>query len=159
MFSNLNHNSILHIWDIKGNPKILSGQIERISIPRAKHDSFSQNFETVVDIIAMINGESREFKDVPNNSVAEFGEDKFVLAESRDILEAFIRSKCQNAKGIIENSKKQQELLPLYEEALDEINPNLKADKEKDKVISSLQEQITEMKEMITKLCNREIKN
>lgn len=159
MFSNLNHNSILHIWDIKGNPKILSGQIERISVPRAKHDSFNQNFETVVDIIALINGESREFKDVPNNSVASFGDDSFVLAESRDILEAYIRSKCQNAKGIIDNAKKMQELLPLYEEALDEVNPAVKADREKDKKIEMLQDQISEMKEMITKLCNKELKN
>lgn len=159
MFSNLNHNSILHIWDIKGNPKILSGQIERISVPRAKHDSFSQNFETVVDIVAMINGESREFKDVPNNSVASFGEDTFVLAESRDILEAFIRSKCQNAKGVIENAKKQETLLPLYEEALNEINPSVKAEKEKDKLINSMQSQIAEMKEMIAKLYNKELKN
>lgn len=159
MFSNLTHNSILHIWDIKGNPKILSGQIERISIPRAKHDSFSQNFETVVDIIALINGESREFKDVPNTSVADFGENSFVLAESREILEAFIRSKYQNAKGMIENGKKQEQLLPLYEEALEEINPNIKADKEKDKQISLLQNQITEMKEMITRLYNKESKN
>jgi hypothetical protein len=72
MFSSLSQNSILYVWDFKNSPKILSGPIERVSIPRPKYTTFNPTMEMLVDITATINGERREFKDVPNTSVADF---------------------------------------------------------------------------------------
>lgn len=152
MFSNLTQNSILYIWDLNSNPKVFSGMIERVSLPRPKYTTFNPNFESVVDIIATINGERREFKDVPNSTIADFGENSFVLAENKDILNSYITSKYQNASRIIENAKKEEKRLSLYEESLEELNPTIKANKENDKAITALQDQVSELKSMIATL-------
>jgi hypothetical protein len=92
MFSNLSQNSILYVLDLQSTPKILSGPIERISMPRPRYNTFNPAMEMVVDITATINGEKREFKGVPNGSIANFGNDAFVLAENREALNSYINS-------------------------------------------------------------------
>jgi hypothetical protein len=156
MFSGLSQNSILYVWDFKNSPKILSGPIERVSIPRPKYTTFNPTMEMLVDITATINGERREFKDVPNTSVADFGDNAFVLAENKETLNSYITAKYQNAKAMIENAKKQEALLQLYEQSLEELNPSIKADKEKDKVIADLKDEMKELKDMIAVLTKRE---
>ena len=135
--------------DIEGSPKILSGPVERVTIPSPKYTSFTPNMEMVVDIVATINGERREFKGVPNNSIAEYGNNTFVLAENKEALNSYVNAMLQNSRSIINSVEKHQKLVNSYEEALQELNPNLKADKEKDKAIQSLQDQVSELKQML----------
>lgn len=104
MFSNLSQNSILYVLDINGTPKVISGPIERVTPPRPKYATFNPNMEMVVDVIATIAGERREFKGVPNTSIANFGE--FVLADSKDSLNSYISSMLQNSKSILESIPK-----------------------------------------------------
>jgi predicted RNase H-like nuclease (RuvC/YqgF family) len=98
--------------------------------------------EMVVDIVATINGERREFKGVPNGTIANFGDDAFVLAENRDALNAYINAMLQNSRNIINNIEKHQKLVIDYEEALQELNPDIRASKENDKAIQTLQDQV-----------------
>lgn len=156
MFSNLSQNSILYILDLRSNPKILSGPIERISIPRPKYNTFNPNMEMVVDIVANINGERREFKGVPNNTIADFGEDAFVLAESKDVLNSYVHSMLQNSKNIINSVEKHQTLISQYEEAIQELNPDIKASIENDKAIKDLKDEISELKQMIASMAKSE---
>ena len=145
MFSSLSQNSILYILDLQSTPKIISGPVERVSAPRPKYNTFNPNFEMIVDIFATINGEKREFKGVPNGSIANYGEDAFILAESKEALNSYINAMLQNSKSILNSVEKHQKLVENYEEALQELNPSLKADKEKDKAIQSLQEQVSSL--------------
>lgn len=156
MFSALSPNSILYVLDIKGNPKVLSGPIEKVSIPRPKYNSFTPNMEMVVDIIASINGERREFKGVPNNSVADFGNDSFILAESREALNSYVNAMLQNSRGILNSVEKHKKLIDVYEESLQELNPSIRIDKEKDKAIQSLQDQVSELKQLIISMTGKE---
>lgn len=156
MFSNLSQNSILYVLDINGSPKVLSGPIEKISMPRPKYNSFNPNMEMVVDITATVNGERREFKGVPNGSIADFGNDSFVLAESRDALNSYINAMLQNSRGILNSVEKHEKLISNYEEALQELNPSLKADREKDRAIQTLQDQVSELKQMLVNMAKGE---
>lgn len=149
MFSALTQNSILYILDLKNDPKVLTCPIEKVSIPRPKYNGFNPNMETVVDITALVNGERREFKSVPNTSVANFGDDAFVLAENKDSLNSYINAMLQNSKNIINSYDKHVKLVELYEQAQQELNPDIKANAEKDKVIKDLQEQIQEIKSLM----------
>lgn len=162
MFSNLSQNSILYVYDIKGSPKILSGPVDRVSMPRPKYGSYNP-METVVDITATINGEKREFQGVPNNSIADFGNDTFILAESKDMLSSYINSMIQNSKGVINSIDRHNMLIESGTEAMQELNPTLKADAEKDKVIKSLQSEISSLKvgmeKLISIVSDRELKN
>lgn len=156
MFSNLSQNSILYVLDIKGDSKILSGPIDRVSIPRPKYNSFNPNMEMIVDITATINGEKREFKGVPNSSIADFGNDSFIIAESKEAMCSYINSMLQNSKRIIESIDKHKQLIATYETALQELDPNIKANVEKDKAIQSLQEQMVELKQLLTSMTQKE---
>lgn len=152
MFSNLSQNSILYILDMNSEPKIISGPVERVSIPRPKYNTFNPSMEMIVDITATINGERREFKGVPNGSIANFGTDAFILAESKESLNSYINSMLQNSRNILESIDKHKKLVMDYEEALQELNPSLKADKEKDKAIHDLQNQVSTLQDGMKKL-------
>ena len=142
--------------DINGSPKILSGPVERVTMPRPKYNSFNPNMEMVVDIVATLNGERREFKGVPNSSVADFGNDSFILAESKDALNSYVNAMLQNSRGIINSVEKHQKLIGTYEEALQELNPSLRADREKDRAIQELQSQVSELKEILVNMTKGE---
>lgn len=156
MFSNLSQNSILYVLDLQSDPKILSGPIERISMPRPRYNTFNPAMEMVVDITATINGEKREFKGVPNGSIANFGSDAFVIAENRESLNSYINSMLQNSKSILDSVEKHKKLIENYEEALVQLNPEQKANKEKDLAIQSLQSQVAELKDIILSMTKRE---
>lgn len=152
MFSNLSQNSILYIMDLKQSPKVISGLIEKVSIPRPKYNTFSPTMEMVVDITAVINGEKREFKGVPNGSIANFGDDAFILAESVDVLNSYVNSMLQNSRNILSNVEKHKKAVEDYEEVLQELNPGIKASKENDKAIQSLQEQMASMQKSMQQM-------
>lgn len=137
----------MYILDLKNNPKVLSGPVERVSVPRPKYNTFNPNMEMVVDITATVNGERREFKGVPNGSLANFGDDAFVLAENKDVLNSYVSAMLQNSRSVINSIEKHQKLITEYEEALQELNPDIKASKENDKAIQSLQDQVNALQQ------------
>lgn len=137
----------MYILDLKNNPKVLSGPVERISVPRPKYNTFNPNMEMVVDITATVNGERREFKGVPNGSLANFGDDAFVLAENKDVLNSYVNAMLQNSRSVVNSIEKHQKLITEYEEALQELNPDIKASKENDKAIQSLQDQVNALQQ------------
>ena len=65
----------------------------------------------------------------------------------------------QNSQSIINSVDKHKKLIADYEEALQELNPSLRADKEKDKAIQSLQDQLSELKGMIAAMAKKETIN
>lgn len=152
MFSNLSQNSILYVFDFNGPSRVLCGTVDGVSLPRPRYNSFNSSREMVVDINATINGERREFKGVPNGSVADFGNDTFILAESKDTLNSYLTAMLQNSRSIINSKEKHEQLALKYEEGLQEINPSVKADKEKDKAIQSLQDQVNTLQESLQKM-------
>lgn len=150
MFSNLTQNSILYILDLNNTPKILSGPIESVSLPRPKYNTFNPNMEMLVDITATIAGERREFKGVPNTSIANFGDAAFVLAENKDTLSSYITSMLQNSKTILNSMEKHQKLVEDYEAALNELNPNTD-----NKAIADLQNQVNTLQDSIKTLLEK----
>lgn len=161
MFSNLSKGSVLYGLDTKGGVKLFTATVDTVSIPRPKYiqNTFGQLPEMVVDIVAMINGERREFKQVPsNNVIADFGPNTFVLSDSRDSLVNYVRSLRQTSKSIIDSCPKHKELIPQYDAVLNELSPNPVNDsavKELREQVGTLQEQLAEalslLKEKTTK--------
>ena len=70
MFSNLSKGSILYGLETKGDMKFFTAPIESVSLPRPKNynSTFGQIPEFVIDIVTIVNGERREFKQVPTNT-------------------------------------------------------------------------------------------
>jgi hypothetical protein len=107
--------------------------------------------EMIVDIIANIGGERREFKGVPNTSIANFGDAAFVLAENKEVLSSYVTSMLQNSKSIVSSVDKHKKLIEDYEAALGELNPSIKDNK----AIESLQSQVNTLQDSIKVLLEK----
>lgn len=150
MFTNLSQNSILYILETKDEPKLVNGTVMSVSLPRPQYATFGQTMDSVVDIVATVDGERREFKKVPcNSSIANFGADAFILADSKEAMTAHVNAALQTSKNIVSGYEKHSALIPKYESILEELNPVLKADKAKDKAIQDLREQVSELKQLL----------
>lgn len=128
MFSNLAQGSILYGLETKDKVKVFTAPITSVSLPRPlfTQNTFGQMPTSVVDITATVNGEKREFKQVPGNTtIANFGQDAFILADSKESLNSYIESMLQNSKNIVASVDKHKALISQYESAYKELNPNI----------------------------------
>lgn len=156
MFSSLSKGSVLYGLDTRGGVKLFTASIERVSIPMPKYvqNTFGQLPETVVDIVATVDGERKEFKQVPsNNAIADFGPDAFVLADNKDSLMNYVSSMLQTSRNIVNSVEKHKSLITQYENVLSTLNPgsNDSAVKELREQVGSLQEQLSEALALLKK--------
>ena len=151
MFSNLSKGSVLYGLDTKGEVRMFTATVDSISMPRPKYmqNTFGQLPEMVLDIVANVNGERKEYKEVPtNNVIADFGPDTFVLSDSRDSLTNYVRSQLQKSKDVVNSADKHKALIPQYEHVLGELDPasaNDSAVKELKGQVESMQSQMNEV--------------
>ena len=151
MFSNLSKGSVLYGLDTKGEVRMFTATVESVTLPRPKYvqNTFGQLPEMVLDIVANVNGERKEYKEVPtNNVIADFGPDTFVLSDSRDSLMNYVRSQLQRSKDIVNSADKHKSLIPQYEQVLGELDPasaNDNAVKELRGQVENMQSQVQEM--------------
>jgi len=159
MFSNLSAGSVLYVLDTRSKLKLTSGQINSVSLPRPKRAVFNptapygQNIETVIDIVATINGERREFREVPSTAtIANFGSDAFILADSREAMLSQVNTMLQNSQSIISDIDKHKNIVKDCKEILIELNPSLAAEAQRDNAISTLQGQVDMLSKQLGQL-------
>lgn len=154
MFSNLTQGSILYGLETKDELKVFTAPITNVTLPRPlfTQNTFGQVPQTVVDITATVNGEKREFKQVPGNtSIANFGQDAFILADSKESLNSYIESMLQNSRNIVASVDKHTTLIKQYETAYKELNPSLVINSD-DEAVKALREEVGELKNQISEL-------
>ena len=145
MFSNLSKGNVLYGLDRRGQITWFTASIDRVtpSIGMQNPNMFGQLPEVRLDIIANINGEQREFKQVPsNNAIADFGEKSFILADNKDSLYNYLKTLRQTSKSIIESAPYHESLIPQYDEVLNEIMPG-SADSSKVKALENKVDSLT----------------
>lgn len=160
MFSNLNPGNVIYVLDIKNDYNVLTGQVNKVSPIRPKYNPspnigfmYGQSNEMVVDIYATVNGEHKEFREVPSSAVtADFGSDTVVLADSKDAMIGYLNVAYQNSKAIVEGREKNEKIMINCQNALSQLNPSLVADSQRDSAILALQEQIKLLTQQITKI-------
>ena len=151
MFSNLSKGSVLYGLETKGEIKMFTAPVDSVTIQYPKHmnNTFGQLPEMVVDIVATVNGERREFKQVPSNSaIADFGPETLVLADSRDSLNGYVNSMLQNSRNIVNSVEKHKALISQYENVLGVLNPNQVNDnavKELGNKVNNMESQMAEI--------------
>ena len=162
MFSNLSKGSVIYGLDTKGEVKLFTATVDTVSMPRPKYmqNTFGQMPETVVDIVANINGERREFKQVPsNNAIADFGPDTFVLSDTKDSLMNYVASMLQNSRNIVNSVDKHKSLITQYEKVLGELNPNVANDNAVKELRGQVENMQSQMQEMLSLLKERNHNN
>ena len=154
MFSNLTQGSILYGYDAKEDYKYFTAPVISVSLPRLKNkpNSFYPLNEMIVDIVATVNGERREFQQVPSNtSIADFGENAFVIADSKEALNSFIDSQLINVNNRISNIEKDKHLKTQLESLQGQINPSLRQSVN-DEEVKELRDKVNSMESSIKEL-------
>ena len=106
----------------------------------------------VIDISTTINGENREFKQVPSNiSIADFGSIGFVLADSKDSLKVHVNSMTDTKKQLISNIEVEKKLYEQYSRVADELNGNA-ASRQDNEEIKALRAELAEYKDMMKEI-------
>ena len=150
MFSNLSKGSVLYGLDTKDGIKVFNATVDTVSIPRPRfmQNTFGQLPEMVLDIVATVNGERKEYKEIPvNNAIADFGPNTFVLSDSKDSLTNYLKAKLQESENIVNSRSVHEALIPQYKQALGELNPEIANDnavKELRGQVESMQNQLAE---------------
>ena len=151
MFSNLAQGSILYGLETKDKVKVFTAPITSVSLPRPlfTQNTFGQMPTSVVDITATVNGEKREFKQVPGNTtIANFGQDAFILADSKESLNSYIESMLQNSRNIVASVDKHKALISQYESAYKELNPSIGISND-DGAVKVLEDKVDKLENLI----------
>jgi hypothetical protein len=152
MFSNLSRGSILHGVDWRGDMKWFTGSIERITpsmtINKPYNNSFGQYPSLAFDILVNVNGEQKQFQQIPgNDTIADFGKGAFILADNKDSLYNYIKSLLKSSEDVVSSVEVHKALIPQYKSVLSELNPgtsNASEVKELKDQVGSLQAQLAE---------------
>ena len=144
MFSNLSKGSVLYGLDTKDGVKVFTASVDMVTLPypRNTQTTFGQIPEMVVDIVVNVGGERKEFKRVPaSNSIADFGPNTIVLSDTKDSLINYVKSLRQESKNIIDSYPRHQELIPQYDQVLQDLDPGLA----NENVVKELRDQVSTM--------------
>lgn len=148
MFSTLSKGNVLYGLDRRNNIKLFTASIEKVTpfVNRYVSNTFGQMPEVSLDIIVNINGEQKEFKQVPsNNAIADFGEKAFVIADNKDSLYNYIKKLRQDSKTIVDSASYHESLIPQYDDVLNELMPGSTNNDE----VKDLKNEVTSLKKQL----------
>jgi hypothetical protein len=159
MFANLSRGSILHGIDKKGGMKWFTGSVERVipSVSNQFQNPFGQFPNLTLDITVSIDGKTQEIKGIPsNNIIADFGDDSVILADNKDSLYNYVKSKLKESEDATneENIKRHKKLIPQYKNVLAEMMPGVQSNnevKELKEQVGTLQSQLAEALSLLKK--------
>lgn len=152
MFSNLTQGNVLYGLNIKGEFKSFAVPIIKASAPYPGYfmNNGIQVPCMVIDIAANIDGEVKEFKQVPSNiSIADFGNIGYILADNKDSLKVYVDSMLNSKRKVIENIEQEKYLYEQYLKVSESLSGQTNTNKENEE-IKQLRTEIAELKELLT---------
>ncbi len=125
MFSNLSKGNVLYGLDRRDKIKVFTGSVEKVTpVYGTTQNMFGQLPELRLDIIANVNGEQKEFKQVPSNSaIADFGDKTFIIADNKESLYNGIKELLKVSENIVKSAPYHESLIPQYKEAMNQVMP------------------------------------
>ena len=150
MFSTLSKGNVLYGLDRQDKIKWFTASIEKVMpvYGKTSPNMFGQMPELRLDITAIVNGEQKEFKQMPgNNAIADFGDKSYVIADNKDSLYNYTKSLLQTSEHIVESTPFHESLIPQYKQVLNELMPgsaNTDEVKELKSEVGSLKAQLAE---------------
>lgn len=158
MFLNLSGGSDLYILDVKDRYKLLVGQIVKVTPSIPKQTTYNPMAmypmnTTAVDIVVKVNGEDKEFQQIPSNlSIADFGSNGFVLADSKEALINHLNTTLQNSESVIASAPRHKVIVEDCKALLVKVNPTLAAEAQRDNTINELKNQVDTLTKQLSQV-------
>jgi hypothetical protein len=148
MFSNLSKGNVLYGLDRRDKIKVFTGSVEKVTPVYSKSQNmFGQLPELRLDIVVNVNGEQKEFKQVPSNSaIADFGDKTFIIADNKESLYNGIKELLKISENIVNDAPYHKSLIPQYKEAMNEVMPGSVANNDE---VKALKEEVGSLKSQL----------
>lgn len=162
MFSALNQGSLVYILDKTNNLKLKVGEVVGVSQPKFNNAGFNtqNNNQTFVDIKIKIDGNVNEFNSIPSNySLVSYNNGHIIISETKQGLQTEVETILQNSKQVLDNIEIYKNNIKECEDILKELNPQFAKDKERDDKISSLSNEVLDIKSTLDKIVTMLSKN
>lgn len=149
MFSALNQGSLVYILDKTDGVKFKIGEIVGTTVPQ-----FAVNGSgMVMKLSVKINGNVAEYNNVPSAAtIVSYDNGKFIIAETKQIIQSEVESTLHNANYIIEHIEDYKSQITQCENVLKELNPQYAKDKARDEEIANIKSEVAGMKSNIDKI-------
>lgn len=156
MFSSLRQENILYILDKRNKPSLTVARVAAVSNPVPKYSPNPLNpllngVETTVDITVNIDGQTMDFKKVPSN-LSIYGENGIVISESRDAMNAEIEAMRETSRKVIESVDYNKTVIEQCAVMLEQLNPSMAQDRERENRILGLESEVKDLKAMIAEM-------
>lgn len=160
MFQNLRANSQLYILHKDGIPRVECGTVTRPGSPRTKYPSIPTpagqipQLETVVDIVASINGQETSLQGLPAGAeIADFGQNgNIVVSCSRDAMNNEIALMRKKSEDVLKSVAMNQSIIEACDKMLDQLNPEFAEKQRRDKEMEEMKIRMSEMTRSISDL-------
>ena len=164
MFQNVRKGQSIYIL-YKEGPKIEIGEVDSVGILTPQY-SVNQNYQSqylpnkqVIDIKIKVNDNTMDLQKLPaDGNIADFG-NGMVISTDRDSILTELETIRSNAKRILESEDKQRQIIENATKLIEEFNPRLKQEAERNKEIDFLKSEIASMKEMMSQYFGTTKKN
>ena len=156
MFSTLRKGSTIYILDRTAEPKVKTGQIDNVSMPRPMYPTYNPqvslgtNMQTVVDIKTRIGDETKEFVVPSNLSVHTYGD--YTISETKESMISEVESLLKDVTDRIDNIDKYKEDAEVYKNILKDLNPVYAREQERDQAITELNTRVDSLQGVIARL-------
>lgn len=162
-FSSLRSSSLLYILNREGVPTVNVGTIVNVSAPTPKWGgmAFGQQPEMLVDLTVKVDDKQGAFPKVPANlDVWEYEQNgvktPYILATSRDAINAEINTLKQQALGVINSVDYNRQVVTACDQMLRQLNPEYAEKQRQEQEIAELKSRLdtqqTQMAELIALL-------
>lgn len=167
-FSNLRGSSPLYILNKEGVPTVNIGSVVNVTAPVPKWGvpmAFGQPQEMVVDLTVKVEDKQGQFFKVPaGDDVYEYENNgvktPYVLAASRDAINAEVSALRQQAVGVLNSVEYNKQVVAACDDMLRKLNPEFAEKQRQEEEISELKrrfaEQQAQMAELISLLKGKE---
>lgn len=157
MFSALRQGALVYILDKAETPSIKIGQVESVTQPRPKYNTFNptapfgSNMETVVDITVKVDNEKKDYIGIPSNaSIHGYG--NIVISENREAMAAEVNNMLQTSKQALDSIDYHKKVISTCEEMLKQLDPDYAKQQERDNAIDSLKTEVGSLKSDMSRI-------
>lgn len=147
LFKDIKQNYPVYILD-KQNVKFTQGKVQSVSFPHIDNSSPMGMGKTVIDVVIEADGKSATYAMPESLSVVYAGD--IVLSTDRDGILREIEAMKTSAEQVLASIDKQKDIVDKSTALLAELNPEYRAKQENEQRLSSLENSMKELKEMMT---------
>lgn len=161
-FSTLRNSALIYILNKEGIPSVNIGTVTGVSAPTPKWGTpiaFGQPQELLVDITLKVDDKQGQFPKVPANlDVWEYEQNgvktSYVLATSKEAINAEINSLRQQAECIINSVEHHRQVIAACDCMLQQLNPEYAEKQRQEQEIAELKSQLALQQSQMAELIN-----